>query len=97
MIVVLFFLFLEFIVKVFLKVVVIVVIEEVDGVVREKVLVYVFLVVVVVVVVVVEMLVIVIDNDIEFCFLILFICNVYCLLFKIFKDLIVSILVFEMI
>lgn len=95
MIVVLFFLFLEFIVKVFLKVVVIVVIEEVDGVVREKVLV--FLVVVVVVVVVVEMLVIVIDNDIEFCFLILFICNVYCLLFKIFKDLIVSILVFEMI
>lgn len=95
MIVVLFFLFLEFIVKVFLKVVVIVVIEEVDGVVREKVLV--FLVVVVVVVVVVKMLVIVIDNDIEFCFLILFICNVYCLLFKIFKDLIVSILVFEMI
>lgn len=95
MIVVLFFLFLEFIVKVFLKVVVMVVIEEVDGVVREKVLV--FLVVVVVVVVVVKMLVIVIDNDIEFCFLILFICNVYCLLFKIFKDLIVSILVFEMI
>lgn len=95
MIVVLFFLFLEFIVKVFLKVVVIVVIEEVNGVVREKVLI--FLVVVVVVVVVVEMLVIVIDNDIEFCFLILFICNVYCLLFKIFKDLIVSILVFEMI
>lgn len=95
MIVVLFFLFLEFIVKVFLKVVVIVVIEEVDGVVREKVLI--FLVVVVVVVVVVKMLVIVIDNDIEFCFLILFICNVYCLLFKIFKDLIVSILVFEMI
>lgn len=94
MIVVLFFLFLEFIVKVFLKVVVIVVIEEVDGVVREKVLVF---LVVVVVVVVVEMLVIVIDNDIEFCFLILFICNVYCLLFKIFKDLIVSILVFEMI
>lgn len=73
----------------------IVVIEEVDGVVREKVLI--FLVVVVVVVVVVKMLVIVIDNDIEFCFLILFICNVYCLLFKIFKDLIVSILVFEMI
>lgn len=95
MIVVLFFLFLEFIVKVFLKVVVIVVIEEVDGVVREKVLI--FLVVVVVVVVVVKMLVIVIDNDIEFCFLILFICKVYCLLFKIFKDLIVSILVFEMI
>lgn len=95
MIVVLFFLFLEYIVKVFLKVVVIVVIEEVDGVVREKVLK--FLVVVVVVVVVVKMLVIVIDNDIEFCFLILFICNVYCLLFKIFKDLIVSILVFEMI
>lgn len=95
MIVVLFFLFLEFIVKVFLKVVVIVFIEEVDGVVREKVLI--FLVVVVVVVVVVKMLVIVIDNDIEFCFLILFICNVYCLLFKIFKDLIVSILVFEMI
>lgn len=95
MIVVLFFLFLEFIVKVFLKVVVIVVIEEVNGVVREKVLI--FLVVVVVVVVVVKMLVIVIDNDIEFCFLILFICNVYCLLFKIFKDLIVSILVFEMI
>lgn len=86
--------FLEFIVKVILKVVVIVVIEEVDGVVREKVLVF---LVVVVVVVVVEMLVIVIDNDIEFCFLILFICNVYCLLFKIFKDLIVSILVFEMI
>lgn len=96
MIVVLFFLFLEFIVKVFLKVVVIVVKEEVDGVVREKVLVF-LVVVVVVVVVVVEMLVIVIDNDIEFCFLILFICNVYCLLFKIFKDLIVSILVFEMI
>lgn len=95
MIVVLFFLFLEFIVKVFLKVVVMVVIEEVDGVVREIVLI--FLVVVVVVVVVVKMLVIVIDNDIEFCFLILFICNVYCLLFKIFKDLIVSILVFEMI
>lgn len=95
MVVVLFFLFLEFIVKVFLKVVVMVVIEEVDGVVREKVLI--FLVVVVVVVVVVKMLVIVIDNDIEFCFLILFICNVYCLLFKIFKDLIVSILVFEMI
>lgn len=93
MIVVLFFLFLEFIVKVFLKVVVIVVIEEVDGVVREKVLIF----LVVVVVVVVKMLVIVIDNDIEFCFLILFICNVYCLLFKIFKDLIVSILVFEMI
>lgn len=92
MIVVLFFLFLEFIVKVFLKVVVIVVIEEVDGVVREKVLIF-----LVVVVVVVKMLVIVIDNDIEFCFLILFICNVYCLLFKIFKDLIVSILVFEMI
>lgn len=96
MIVVLFFLFLEFIVKVFLKVVVMVVIEEVDGVVREKVLVF-LVVVVVVVVVVVKMLVIVIDNDIEFCFLILFICNVYCLLFKIFKDLIVSILVFEMI
>lgn len=94
MIVVLFFLFLEFIVKVFLKVVVIVVIEEVDGVVREKVLIF---LVVVVVVVVVKMLVIVIDNDIEFCFLILFIYNVYCLLFKIFKDLIVSILVFEMI
>lgn len=94
MIVVLFFLFLEFIVKVFLKVVVIVVIEEVDGVVREKVLIF---LVVVVVVVVVKMLVIVIDNDIEFCFLIFFICNVYCLLFKIFKDLIVSILVFEMI
>lgn len=64
-------LLLESIAKVFPKVAVIVVIEEV----REKVLIP--LVVVVVVVVVVKMPVTVTDNDTEFCFLTLFTCNVH--------------------
>lgn len=84
---------LESIAKVIPKVAVIVVIEEVDGAVREKVLVP--LVVVVVVVVVVKMPVTVTDNDTEFCFLTLFTCNVHRPSSKISKDLIVSIPVSE--
>lgn len=83
---------LESIAKVIPKVAVIVVIEEVDGAVREKVLVP---LVVVVVVVVVEMPVTVTDNDTEFCFLTLFTCNVHRPSSKISKDLIVSIPVSE--
>lgn len=86
-------LLLESIAKVFPKVAVIVVIEEVDGAVREKVLIP--LVVVVVVVVVVKMPVTVTDNDTEFCFLTLFTCNVHRPSSKISKDLIVSIPVSE--
>lgn len=82
---------LESIAKVIPKVAVIVVIEEVDGAVREKVLVP----LVVVVVVVVEMPVTVTDNDTEFCFLTLFTCNVHRPSSKISKDLIVSIPVSE--
>lgn len=85
---------MESIAKVFPKVAVIVVIEEVDGAVREKVLVP-LVVVVVVVVVVVEMPVTVTDNDTEFCFLTLFTCNVHRPSSKISKDLIVSIPVSE--
>lgn len=75
----------------FPKVAVIVVIEEVDGAVREKVLIP----LVVVVVVVVKMPVTVTDNDTEFCFLTLFTCNVHRPSSKISKDLIVSIPVSE--
>lgn len=85
-------LLLESIAKVFPKVAVIVVIEEVDGAVREKVLIP---LVVVVVVVVVKMPVTVTDNDTEFCFLTLFTCNVHRPSSKISKDLIVSIPVSE--
>lgn len=83
-------LLLESIAKVFPKVAVIVVIEEVDGAVREKVLIP-----LVVVVVVVKMPVTVTDNDTEFCFLTLFTCNVHRPSSKISKDLIVSIPVSE--